>query len=244
MEQICDDPLEPTILEIFTRRMLPTGTPAGPRIRDPRRRKIGEATVPRMVMFEMVTSSISAPSTLRIATPKQPSKTQFEIVMFLNPPFDSVPNLMRPLRSTSEAGGNRLNEPSSTAPSKKLPLTMQSLMVTISVLHVYPSANELFRQMASSQGELMVQFEIRTLRQQSMSMPSRCVSIFRLSMVRLETPVARMPKCPPCRMEKSRRTTLRQFLRAMALLATPACSATGPGPSPRLKPFPQMSPGP
>src|ERR1700683_524329 len=98
---------------------------------------------------------------------------------------------------------------------------MQLLMVTISVSHLYPRANELFRQIASSQGELIVQFETRTLRQQSTSMPSRWVSIFRLSAVRFETPVARIAKCPPCRMEKSRRGTLRQFLRAMALLATP-----------------------
>src|SRR5579863_7408397 len=117
MEQICEDPLEETMLEIFTRLTLPTGTPAGPRMRDPSRRKMGDATVPLIVMFEMVTSSICAPSTLRMATPKQPSKTQFEMVMFLNPPFDSVPNLMRPLRSTSEVGGKRLNEASSTAPS-------------------------------------------------------------------------------------------------------------------------------
>src|SRR5215469_6790127 len=110
--------LEEKMFEMFKRRMLPKGTPSGPRIRDPSRRKIGDATVPRMVMFEMVTSSICAPSTLRIVIPMQPSKTQFEIVMFLKPPFDSVPNLMRPLRSTSEVGGNRLNEASSTAPSR------------------------------------------------------------------------------------------------------------------------------
>src|SRR3984885_6680407 len=91
MEQISEDPLEETMLEMFTRLMLPTGTPAGPRIRAPRRRKIGDATVPLMVTFEMV--------------------------MFLNPPFDPVPSLMRPLRSTSEDDGNRWNEASSTAPS-------------------------------------------------------------------------------------------------------------------------------
>ena len=75
--------------------------------------------------------------------------------------------------------------------------------------------------MASSQGELTVQLETRTLRQQSMSMPSRLVSMVRLSRVTLSTPVARKPKWPPLRMLKSRRMTLRQFLRAMALLPTP-----------------------
>ena len=79
--------------------------------------------------------------------------------------------------------------------------------------------------MASSQGELTLVFETCTLRQQSMSMPSRLVSIFRLSMVKLSTPVARMPKCPPCRIEKSRSVTLRQFFRLMDLLPTPGSSA-------------------
>ncbi len=50
--------------------------------------------------------------------------------------------------------------------------------------------------MPSSHGELTLQLETRTLRQQSISIPSRSVSIFRLSMVRLSTPVARMPKWP------------------------------------------------
>ncbi len=72
-------------------------------------------------------------------------------------------------------------------------------------------------------GEFTLQLETRTFRQQSMSMPSRLVSIFRLSIVRLSTPVARMPKCPPWRMEKSRRMTLRQFFRAMDLLPVPGC---------------------
>ena len=49
-------------------------------------------------------------------------------------------------------------------------------------------------------------------------MPSRLVSILRLSMVRLSTPVARMANHPPCRMEMSLMVTLRQSLRLMALL--------------------------
>src|SRR5216684_2115820 len=79
--------------------------------------------------------------------------------------------------------------------------------------------------MPSSQGEFTLQFEMRTLRQQSTSIASRLVSIFRLSMVRLSTPVARMAKCPPCRIEMSRRVTLRQFFRLMDLLPTPAARA-------------------
>jgi hypothetical protein len=76
--------------------------------------------------------------------------------------------------------------------------------------------------MASSLGELTLVLEMRTLRQESISMPSRLVSIFRLSMVRLSTPVARMPKWPPLRMEKSRSVTLRQSFSAMALSAPPS----------------------
>src|SRR5947208_2048146 len=81
--------------------------------------------------------------------------------------------------------------------------------------------------MASSQGELTLQFETRTLRQQSISMPSRLVSIFRLSSVRLSTPVARMANQPAASIEKSRRMTLRQFFRAIALFPTPGLSVLG-----------------
>ena len=73
--------------------------------------------------------------------------------------------------------------------------------------------------MPSSQGELTLQLETRTLRQQSMSMPSRLVSIFRLSMVRLSTPVARMPKWPPCRIEKSRSSHVAAVLQADGFVA-------------------------
>src|SRR5262245_65425757 len=82
-------------------------------------------------------------------------------------------------------------------------------MVTFSVDCAKPSPYELFKQIPSSHGELILQFETRTLRQQSMFIPSRLVSIFKLSMVRLSTPVARIPKCPACRIEKSRNVTLR-----------------------------------
>ena len=82
--------------------------------------------------------------------------------------------------------------------------------------------------MASSHGELTLVFDTRTLRQQSISMPSRFVSMVRLSMVKLSTPVARIPKCPPCRIAKSRSVTFRQFLRLMALLPTPAVFGARP----------------
>ena len=78
-----------------------------------------------------------------------------------------------------------------------------------------------------------------------MSMPSRFVSIFRLSIVRLSAPVARIAKWPPCSIEKSRNVTLRQFFRLMDLLPTPGSSAFGPSfPLPLLRPLPQISPGP
>src|ERR1700688_3849728 len=115
-------------------------------------------------------------------------------------------------------------------------------MVTWSVDRAYPSPKELFKQIPSSQGELTLQFEMRTLRQQSTSMPSRLVSIFRLSMVRLSTPVARIAKCPPCKIEKSRNVRLRQFFRLIDLFPTP--TSRGLSPLPRLRPLPQIKPGP
>src|SRR5678815_3655211 len=91
-------------------------------------------------------------------------------------------------------------------------------MVTFSVGFAYPSPNELFKQIPSSKGELTVQLETRTFLQQSISNPSRLVSTFKLSMVRLSTPVAKRANHPPCRIEKSLRMTLRQFNRAIDLL--------------------------
>ena len=114
--------------------------------------------------------------------------------MFLKPPLDSVPNLMRPVLGTLKVGSKRVKVPSSIAPSSKLPLTKQFVIVTRSVARAKPSPYELFRQIASSQGELILQLETWTFRQQSMSIPSRLVSIFRLSIVKLSTPVARMAK--------------------------------------------------
>ena len=71
--------------------------PFGPRSRAPSLRKIGQLIMSRIVRFVTVKSSSSAPSTVSRHSPWQPSKTQFEIVTFLNPPFDSVPHLIRPV---------------------------------------------------------------------------------------------------------------------------------------------------
>src|SRR5205807_2711089 len=113
-------------------------------------------------------------------------------------------------------------------------------MVTISVARAYPSANELFKQIPSSHGEFTLQFETRTFRQQSISMPSRFVSIFTLSIVRLSTPVARIPKCPPDNIEISRIVTLRQSFRAIALLP-PVVLASLVKAFPLIRPFPVMA---
>ncbi len=91
--------------------IFPTATPSGPRIRAPSRIKIGAPYTSRIVMLVHVTSSITAPSTDSIASPQHPSNTQFEIVMFLNPPFDSVPNLIRPVRGTFASVGKSLERP-------------------------------------------------------------------------------------------------------------------------------------
>ena len=50
-----------------------------------------------MAMPVKVMSSTIAPSTDSSAKPWQLSKTQLEMVMFLKPPLDSVPSLMRPV---------------------------------------------------------------------------------------------------------------------------------------------------
>ena len=68
----------------------------------------------RIVMLLMETSSSDPPSTSSSASPWQKSKTQLEMVMFLNPPLDSVPNLMRPGRGSCPV---RLKVPSRKLPS-------------------------------------------------------------------------------------------------------------------------------
>ena len=74
-----------------------------------------------MVMLEIATSSMCAPSTLSIAMPRESSKTQFVIAMFLKSPLDSVPSLIRPVRYDWYSGALRLNVASSRVPSSKFP---------------------------------------------------------------------------------------------------------------------------
>src|SRR5580698_8697385 len=102
---------------MITRFSMPTGTPAGPRIRLPRRRNNGVLVQSRIVTPVKVISSRSAPSTLSSAKPRQPSKTQLEMVMFLKPPFDSVPHLIRPVGLVILVSeGQRFHDPSSMVP--------------------------------------------------------------------------------------------------------------------------------
>src|SRR5207244_2964734 len=134
----------------------------GPRTRLPSRRKIGELLMSRIVILLIVTSSSNPPSTVSSASPRQYSKTQFEIVIFFKLPLDAVPNLMRPVG---------LNDP-------------------------------------------------------SCSLSARFVLIFKLSIVRLSTPVARIAKCPPCKIVMSRMITLRQSLRLIDLFPHPGSTSS------------------
>ena len=153
---------------------------------------------------------------------------QLVMVMFLKPPFDSVPNLMRPIGR--RPGGYSI----------ALEGAVEQRAVVVGPGHIAVRNRDVLSgarvaqrvanssgQMASSNGELTVQFETCTLRQQSMSMPSRLVSICSLSISRLSTPVSSIAKCPPASIEKSRKVTLRQFFSAIALLPTPGLSASG-----------------
>jgi len=83
--------------------------------------------------------------------------------------------------------------PSSSVPSSKAE-TWQLTIVKFSVITFRPRAKLLLGHNASSLGELIRQLEIVVLRQQSMSMPSRFVSIVTLSTVIPSQPVARMAK--------------------------------------------------
>jgi hypothetical protein len=220
---------------MLTRRSLPIASPAGPRIRAPSRKKNGIWTW-RMVMLLIVTSSSSPPSTVSSASPRQYSKTMLEMAMLRNPPLDSVPNLIRPVR----LNGPVLNVPSYSVP-RSYPLTMQLSMVTFSVARTSLSAYELFSTIASSLGELTVVLEIRTFLQQSTLIPSRLVSITRPSMRKLSTPVGRMQKWPPLSIVMSRMATLRHCFRAIALLP---CNGADSSLPPRTSPRPSMVPGP
>src|SRR6185437_3327220 len=93
--------------------------------------------------------------------------------------------------------------------------------------------------MPSSDGELTVQLETRTFLQQSISNPSRLVSTFKLSIVRLSTPVASIANHPPCKIEMSFIITLRQSNRLMALLGR-----TSPFLPLLTNPFPHIFPVP
>ena len=54
--------------------------------------------------------------------------------MFLKPPFDSVPSLMRPVWGTFCAGSNFCQVPSSMVPSTYAPVTKQLVISRFSVL--------------------------------------------------------------------------------------------------------------
>src|SRR5579883_642667 len=64
----------------------------------------GALVISRIVILDMATSSSRAPSTVSSARPWHPSNTQLEIVILRKPPFDSVPNLMRPVRGIRVSG--------------------------------------------------------------------------------------------------------------------------------------------
>ena len=195
-----------------------------------------------MVMLVMAMSSSRAPSTVSSARPWQPSKTQLETVMFLKPPFDSVPNLMRPvpccrpvemLEGAVEqraefidagdvaVGDGHVLGGARVAESER----------TLGANGVVPG--RIHRAVGDSNVAAAVDIDA-----------SRSVSIFKLSMVKLSTPVASMPKCPPLRIEKSRSVTLRQFFRLMDFVRDACVFSHGTRSKPRLRPRPQISPGP
>jgi hypothetical protein len=63
---------------------------------------MGALPMSRIVILDMVTSSSKAPSTVSNARPRQYSKTQLVMVIFLKPPLDSVPNFILPVEELSE----------------------------------------------------------------------------------------------------------------------------------------------
>ncbi len=62
----------------------------------------------RIAMLLKTMSSTMAPSAVSSAKPLQLSKTQFDMVMLRNPPFDSVPHLMRPVARPANDERHRL----------------------------------------------------------------------------------------------------------------------------------------
>src|SRR6185437_4226956 len=141
MEQIDRGALWHTRLSIRMRFTVPTLVLSfGPRSRAPRRRKIGPVPRSRMVVLVMATSSSSAPSTDSRAYPKHPSKIQLEMAILMNPPFDSVPHLIRPVPYGRILGSNFLKVPSSIVPNSYHPLTQQLAIVMFLVGRAYPRA--------------------------------------------------------------------------------------------------------
>src|ERR1035441_3351860 len=112
-----DRDLYETTLLMITRFKLPICKWAGARILAPRRMKMGVFVHSRMVTPVKVMSSNRPPSTDSSANPPERSKTQFEMVMFLNPALDSVPHLILPVRGSLESSGSLFHVPSSMDPS-------------------------------------------------------------------------------------------------------------------------------
>jgi hypothetical protein len=111
--ELCD-----TTFEITTLRAVPGRIVSfGPRFRRFSRRNSGASAISRMEIFEIAISSVKAPSAASSAIPFDPSIAQFEIVIFRNPPFDSVPHLIRPFRGTLASSANFAHFPASTLPS-------------------------------------------------------------------------------------------------------------------------------
>src|SRR6185312_6259356 len=111
------DAFELTMLLTNIRFITPGVIPCGPRILDPSRKNKGECTTPRIVMLVIAMSSTCAPSTVSSAKPRQLSKMQLEIVIFLQPPLDSVPHLILPIGARKPIGYcMRLKVPSSNVP--------------------------------------------------------------------------------------------------------------------------------
>ena len=146
-----------TMLENETFFSSPAAGTFCPRPRRPRRRKMG-ARIPTMVMFDTTTRSMLPPSTVASETPalgygRAPSGraeiVQLRNTMFLKSPLDSVPSL-RALRTWTSA---------------------QSVTIRFSVDRRAPRARLVLATMASSR-DSMRHLAIRTLRQQSGSIPS------------------------------------------------------------------------
>ena len=85
--------------------------------------EIGQFEVAPVVQSRSFGSGTGRQTTLSSAKPRQLSKTQLPMVMFLKPPFDSVPHLIRPVGCPALAS-TRLKVPSSIVPSAKPPVAV------------------------------------------------------------------------------------------------------------------------